>query len=247
MNKTFKRILLVSGIVFGIIVLLLIGFMIMSKSEIDSMSPLETKEVIKNITSVKDKYVNMYLIKDEDSYIAIDAGDDIEIIEQEFKKIKINPDKVTAVFLTHTDFDHVAAIGLFKNADIYLSKQEEQLINGETSRFYIIGNSLNTEDYTLLKDGQIINIGNTKIQGILIPGHTPGAMCYQVNDTSLFTGDVLSLQNGKIDKFNEMFNMDTETAIKSLDKLTNIPDVKHIFTAHHGYAEFKSAIKNWKK
>ncbi len=247
MNQTLKRILLAISVVFGIIVLLFIGFMIMSKSEIDSMSPLETKEVVKNITSIKDKYVNMYLIKDEDSYIAIDAGDDIDIIEEEFKKLNINPDKVTAVFITHSDFDHVAAIGLFKNADIYLSKQEEQLINGETSRFYIIGNSLDTENYQLLDDGQVINIGNTKIQGILTPGHTPGSMCYQVNDSSLFTGDALSLQNGKIDKFNEMFNMDTETAVKSLDKLTNIPDAEHLFTAHHGYAEFKSAIKNWKK
>lgn len=246
MSKTLKKVLIGSGIILGIIVLLFIGIMIMSKSEIDSMSPLETKELMENITSIKDKYVNMYLVKDEDSYIVIDAGDDIEIIEKEFKKLKINPDKVIAVFLTHTDFDHVAAIGMFKNADIYLSKQEEQLINGETSRFYIIGNSLNTEDYNLLEDGQVINIGNTKIQGILIPGHTPGAMCYKVNDTSLFTGDVLSLQNGKIDKFNEMFNMNTETAVKSLDKLTDIPDIKHIFTAHHGYAEFKSAVNNWK-
>ena len=89
MNKTLKRILLASGIVFGIIGLFFVGFMLMSKSEIDSMSPLETKEVLGNITSIKDKYVNMYLIKDEDSYIAFDAGDDIEIIEQEFKKLNI--------------------------------------------------------------------------------------------------------------------------------------------------------------
>ena len=97
-----------------------------------------------------------------------------------------------------------------------------------------------------MEDGQVINIGNTKIKGILITGHTVGSMCYQVNDSLIFTGDALSLQNGKIDKFNEMFNMDTETAVKSLDKLTNIPDVKHLFTAHHGYAEFKSAVDNWK-
>ena len=80
----------------------------------------------------------------------------------------------------------------------------------------------------------------------MITGHTVGAMCYQVNDSLLFTGDALSLQNGKIDKFNEMFNTDTEEAIKSLDKLTDIPGVKHIFTAHHGYAKFERAVDNWK-
>jgi len=247
MNKPLKRILLAISIVFGIIIVLSIVFMLMSKSETDSMTPLETKEVMKNVTSIKDKYVNMYLIKDEDNYIAIDAGDDIEIIEQEFNKLNINPDKVIAVFLTHTDYDHTAAISLFKNADLYLSKQEEQMINGETHRMFIFSNSLDSEDYNLLEDGQIINIGNTTIRGILIPGHTVGSMVYQVNDSLLFTGDVLSLQNGKIDKFNEMFNSNTDMAVKSLDKLIKIPNVKHIFTGHHGYAEFKSGVENWKK
>jgi len=127
----------------------------MSKSEIDSMSPLETKKVMENVTSIKDKYVNMYLIKDEDSYIAFDAGDDVDIIEQEFIKLKINPDKVTAVFITHSDFDHVAAIGLFKNADIYLSKQEEQLINGETSRFLLLVTALILKTINYWKTGKL--------------------------------------------------------------------------------------------
>ena len=214
MNITFKRILLTSGIVFGIIVILFIVFMLISKSEIDSMSPLETKAVMENVISIKDKYVNMYIIKNEESYIAFDAGDDIEIIKQEFKKLNINPDNVTAVFLTHSDFDHTAAITLFKNADIYLSKQEEQLITGETYRMFIFSNSLDIEDYKLLEDGQVISFGSTTIRGHLIIGHTVGAMCYQVNDSLLFTGDILSLQNGKIDKFNELFNTNTEKVIK---------------------------------
>jgi len=247
MNKTLKRILQVSGIVVGMIVIIFIGFMIKLKSEINSMSPLETKELVENISSIKDEYVNMYLIKDEERYIAIDAGNDIEVIKAGFKKLKINPDKVSTVLLTHTDFDHVAAIELFKNANIYFSKQEEQLINGKTSRFYVTGNKINTKDYQLIEDGQVLNIGNTKIQGILIPGHTPGSMCYLINNKYLFIGDVLSLKNGKMDRFNEIFNMDTETAVKSMEKLTNIPDVKYIFTAHYGYSDYTSAVNNWKK
>ncbi len=221
--------------------------MLKSKSEIDKMTPLETTDLFENIISIKDKYVNMYLIKDEDNYIAIDAGDDIDVIAEEFKKLKINPEKVIAVFLTHTDFDHVAAIELFKNADIYLSKQEEQLINGKTNRFYIVGNNLKREDYLLLEDRQVLNIGNTEIQGILVAGHTPGSTCYLINNEHLFIGDALSLKNGKIDRFNEMFNMDTETAVKSMNKLTNIPNVKYIFTAHYGYGDYAGAVHNWEE
>ncbi|MDY6856752.1 MAG: MBL fold metallo-hydrolase [Thermodesulfobacteriota bacterium] len=248
MNKTRKRTLQLSGIVVGIIVLIVIGLMIKLKSEMNKMTPIETMELFEDITSVKDSYVNMYLIKDKESYIAIDAGDNRDVIEDELKKMKINPDKVSAVLLTHTDFDHVAAIELFKNATVYLSKQEEQLINGITKRFFIIGNKINTKDYRLLEDGQVLNIGNIVIQGILTAGHTPGSMCYLINDKYLFTGDVLSLKNGKIDRFNEFFNMDTRTAVKSMGKLTNIPNVQYIFTGHYGYSDnYISAVSNWKK
>ena len=248
MKKSIKRTLQASSIIVGIIALILFVYMIKLKSEINKMSPLDTKELVENIASIKDTYVNMFLIKDEERYIAIDAGNDLDVIEEEFRKLNISPDKVSTVLLTHTDFDHVAAIELFINANIYLSKQEEQLINGMTSRFYIIGNKIKTKDYQLLDDGEVLNIGNFKIQGILVPGHTPGSMCYLINDKYLFTGDALSLKNGKIDRFNEFFNMDTEKAVESMGKLTNIPDVKYIFTAHYGYSDdYKNAVNNWDK
>ncbi|MGZ5540013.1 MAG: hypothetical protein ACXW1O_08215 [Halobacteriota archaeon] len=39
------------------------------------------------------------------------------------------------MFLTHTDNDHVGGLNLFKNADVYLSIDEEQMINRTTPRF----------------------------------------------------------------------------------------------------------------
>ena len=42
--------------------------------------------------------------------------------------------------------------------------------------------------------------------------------------------------------------MDTEKAVESMEKLTNIPDVKYIFTAHYGYSDnYKRAVNNWDK
>ena len=65
---------------------------------------------------IKDEFVNMYLIKDSLGYIAIDAGKDLMVIETELHKLNIKPEEVIAVFLTHSDMDHVAGIPLFKNA-----------------------------------------------------------------------------------------------------------------------------------
>ena len=246
MRRIFKRILLGIGILVILIALLFGGYMIKANSEIKKLSPVETKEIVGNIFSIKDSFVNLYLIKDSSQYIAVDAGNNADAISGELKKLNINPDKITALLLTHTDGDHVAAVKLFRNAKVYLSRQEELLLTGKKSRFLIFGTKIDTKIYTLIDDQQVIKIGNTKVKGILTPGHTYGSMCYLINDKYLFTGDALSLKNGKIDKFNEFFNTDTKTAIASMAKIMAIPEAEYIFTAHHGYSnDYKNAVKGF--
>ena len=248
MKRILKWILAVFGIVVILIGLFIGVYMIKANSEIKLLTPVATKEVVSNIFSVKDSFVNLYLIKDSSQYIAVDAGRNLNAVSGELKKLNINPDMITALLLTHTDGDHVAAIKLFKNAKVYLSRQEEQLLTGKKSRFLIFGTKIDTKVYSLIDDQQIINIGNTKIKGILTPGHTYGSMCYLLNDKYLFTGDALSLKNDKIENFNKLFNSDTKTAIGSMAKITGITEAEYIFTAHHGYSDdYKNAVKDWGK
>jgi len=221
-------------------------YLVRAKLEMKKLAPVETKEVVSNIFSVKDTFVNLFLIRDSTQYIAIDAGNDLNAVSGEMKKLNIDPDKIIALFLTHTDGDHVAAIKLFKNANVYLSRPEEQLLTGKKSRFLIFGTKIDTKTYSLVDDQQIITIGKTKIKGILTPGHTPGSMCYLVNDKYLFTGDALSLKNGKIDRFNELFNTDSKTAYTSMANITGLQGVEYIFTAHHGFSnDYKNAVKDY--
>jgi len=117
------------------------------------------------------------------------------------------------------------------------------MINGEVSRFLFFGNSLNGRAFITSEDNQEIIISNQKIKGILVPGHTVGSMCYLVNDKYLFTGDALSLKNGKVEPFNKFFNMDSEKALESINKLKELPKAKYILTAHYGFSnEYKSAF-----
>ena len=247
MKKILKRTLLGIGILLVLIVIFFIGYMIKAKSEIKKMTPCETKEITTNIFSIQDSFTNLFLMKDSTSYIAIDAGNNLDVVSEEMKKLNIDPDQVTAVLLTHTDGDHIAALKLFKNAKVYLSKQEEQLLTGEKYRFLFFGNSIDADEYTLIEDQQIFTLGNLKIQGILTPGHTVGSMCYLIDDKYLFVGDALSLKGGKIDKFNKFANTDTKTAIKSISLITKLPNAEYIFTAHYGYTDnYKTAVESWK-
>jgi glyoxylase-like metal-dependent hydrolase (beta-lactamase superfamily II) len=186
----------------------------------------------------------MFIIQDSTQYIVIDCAHDPVIVAEHMKKLGINSDDVVAVFLTHTDGDHVGALSLFDKAKLYMSKEEEQMINGTKSKWLWFGNSIPRTDYTLLNDRQTVHIGNLKIEGILVPGHTSGMMGYFINDKYLFSGDILSLKDGKIGPIPAFFDMDTEQAAKSREIIRHIPDAEYIFTAHWGYTDdYQTAVK----
>jgi glyoxylase-like metal-dependent hydrolase (beta-lactamase superfamily II) len=125
-----------------------------------------------------------------------------------------------------------------------MSREEEQMLNGTISKFLWFSNSISRTDYILLADREIVQIGNLKIEGILVPGHTSGMMAYLINDKYLFSGDILSLKDGKIAPIPAFFDMDNAQAIKSMDIIRHIPTAEYIFTSHWGYTDdYKTAVR----
>jgi glyoxylase-like metal-dependent hydrolase (beta-lactamase superfamily II) len=243
MNKFLKRILITIGAIVGVLALAMGGFHLKMRYEVSGFTPMETGRVLDNVFVVKDDFANLFVVQDGSQYIVIDGANDQATVAEQMKRLSINPDDVSAVLLTHTDWDHVGALGLFDKAKVYLSKEEEQMINGKKPRMLFFKNSIPRTDYTLLEDRQIIHIGNLKIEGILVPGHTPGAMAYLINDKYLFTGDILSLKDRKIAPIPAFFNMDTDQAIASMEIIRHLPTAEYIFTAHWGYTDdYKAAI-----
>ena len=248
MNKTLKKVLIGLGATIVLGLLIIGGFLYKFNYETSKMHPTETGKIVDNIFAIKDEFVNMYLLQDSNNYIAIDAGKDLDVVSAELKKLNINPDMVIAVLLTHSDPDHVAGLPLFKNAKIYLAKAEVPMLTGEKQKIPGVSNKISRNDYTLLEDHQTLIIGNEKSFSILTKGHTSGSMCFQVNDKYLFTGDILSLENGKIGHSVKFLDMDHEMATKSISIITNLPNVEYIFTAHFGYTNnYKNAVSDWKE
>lgn len=246
--KGLKKIFLIAGILAACLVIVIAVYLIRAAYEASKMTPIETGEIIDGVYAINSKgFVNMYLIEDGDNYIAIDAANSEKDVRKELGKLNISPDAVSAVFLTHTDGDHVGAVGLFKYAKIYLASEEEQMINGKTARaMLIMKNKLGT-DYTLLSDNQEFEIYGLSIKCILTPGHTPGSMSYVINDKYLFTGDTLSLREGQVELGSKFYNMDSETEKGSIQKLSSLENVEYIFTSHYGYTDhFTDAISHWR-
>jgi glyoxylase-like metal-dependent hydrolase (beta-lactamase superfamily II) len=240
--------LIVIGVIVVVILTIVVGFVLKFKSETAKMRPAETGKISENGYVIKDDFVNMYLIKDSIGYIAIDAGKGIENVKKGLKELNINADDVIAVLLTHSDMDHVAALPLFKNAKLYMAKEEVNMLNGKKQKIPFVNNKMSRNDYILLDDKQTFKIGSHKINCILTEGHSSGSMCFQINDKYLFVGDMLSLYEGKLGNSVKFFDLDHKMASKSIAKITNIPNVEYILTSHWGISkDYKNAVKDWKE
>lgn len=238
------------GMIIGIVIVLALGFGgwygLKMKAVFDEMTPVSTQELADGVFVIQDAFTNMYLLKNGENYVAIDAASRINTVKQEMDKLGIDPYNVNAVFLTHTDGDHVGAVKLFKDATVYISAAEEQMIDGRTARAAgFIKNKLDVR-YQTLEDGQMIELADLRVKAILTPGHTPGSMAYIVNQRYLFTGDALGLRNQRAGLFNRFFSMDSVMQGESIRKLAKLKGIEAMFTAHYGYTRrFREAFIDW--
>lgn len=171
---------------------------------------------------------NCYVLLDEDSNecAVIDPGGNTEIIKSAMDDLKIN--KVKYILLTHGHADHTEAVVDIKklyNAKVYINEQDCIMMK---RRSYMYGNVDEAVD-NFINDGDIFNIGKTKIKAIYTPGHTPGGMSFLIDDI-VFTGDTLFCQSiGRTD----IEGGDFDTIIKSIkDKLMVLPEYTVVLPGH---------------
>lgn len=210
-----------------------------------TLVPLETGRLTDDVVVVKDDIANVFFVCDSlAGWVAIDAGKSLEGVAGGMRSLGIDPAEVSAVLLTHTDGDHVGALGLFEGAALYMAREEVQMTDGRTAKkFGVMRNLLPRTNYILLDDRQAVNVGGLKVEGILAPGHTTGMMAFLVNDRYLFSGDVTALKDGRMAPVPAIYNMDTRQATGSMELLRGLPDARYIFTSHWGWSDYRTAVE----
>ena len=173
----------VIGSIFGIGVLVALAFV----WPMHFMSPLQSGKIDgTDIIAVRNRINNLFFIPSGKNWIVVDAGSDAKAVMQEMERLGIDGKKVTGVFLTHTDYDHVASLPLFPNATIYMSKWEKQMIDGSTRRQLLKKNRLpKSADFNRivwLTEDDRISIKEHDVRMIWAPGHTKGSAIYVVDE-----------------------------------------------------------------
>ncbi len=139
---------------------------------------------------------------------------------------------VTVVINTHGHGDHTD-----ENKYIVERSGATLMIHEDDKSMLVVGMTDvvdNGKNHKILHDGDIIEVGNLRLQVIHTPGHTPGGICLKCENL-LFTGDTLFyLSVGRSD----MPGGDYKALMKSIhDKIMPLDDDLIVLPGHGPHSE----------
>ncbi len=223
------------------------------------------------------KSINSYVIKGKDRNLIIDTGMNREeckaALFPALKELDIDLQR-TDLFITHLHADHFGLTGdLATDSSIcYFNRVETAIVKGAShwGNFLqifvengfpksvlqdsmakhpgVLYSPSRLVEITPVDDGQIIEVGDYKLQCIETPGHSPGHMClYDAAKKLLFSGDhILFDITPNISYWPEMKDA-LRSYIASLDKVSGL-DVTRVLPAHRSlWHNHRERIEELKK
>lgn len=171
------------------------------------------EEITPGLYQIGDFATPVFLI-DAPSPVLVDAGYSFtsELYAGAVQRV-LGKRKLCWCLITHTHFDHVGAVGYFKNLfpemKIGASELACQIMSKQKSLDHISSLNLFAESIffsdthlssvpfqpfqidTILSEGDVLNIGNSlNISVLETPGHTRDSLCFYLNEQkTIFTGD----------------------------------------------------------
>ena len=213
--------------------------------------PLNTGRIDEHVACVREWVANIYFYTKNGVTIMIDAGYNYARLREKMGWLDIDPSTIQHILITHQDTDHVGALEtdselLFRDATVYIGEIENRYLTGETRRkvfhgLYKLPMVRMENKKVLLRDGEVFQIGDIKIECLLVPGHTWGHMVYLIDDEYLFTGDTIWFGADGGYSFIATLAEDNKLAVRSLEKLEKELRRRNkplkIITGHTGWTD----------
>ncbi|MEX0928629.1 MAG: rhodanese-like domain-containing protein [Balneolales bacterium] len=184
-----------------------------------------------------------YLIGCQDSGEAV-IIDPMRDIDQYIDAAAENNLHITAAADTHIHADYISGLREFaeRGVKVYASDEGDQDWKYE----WLIRSRKGKYDYELLTDGDIIRLGNIKIEAWHTPGHTSEHLSYKVTDGAtadeplgLVTGDFIFVGDvGRPDLLETAAGMTdvmkpaARALYKSVEQFKDVPDYVQIWPGH---------------
>ena len=211
--------------------------------------PKLSEKLIKELGLEKDVEWSMsaFLLECEGKRALFDAGffdknNNIKGITERLEELKISPEQIDYIFITHLHWDHIEGLLdendniVYKNAKIYISKEEynSKLKRVRPDKAILWGK------IKKICEKQIIQFdfeGNLPlgIKPIKAFGHTPGHTCYRKDDL-LIIGDLIHGQKiqFKHPEISSVYDNDEDMSIESRKKILKYAaENKLLIAGHH--------------
>ncbi len=203
-----------------------------------------------------------FLIDTGDGLILIDSGYPyaMDKVFENIEKFGFNLTEIKYLLISHGHYDHMGSSAVLKE------RYGTKLCLGEEDRLYANGTldltwakelgfeyTMPFEPDILLKDGDEITLGNTKVKCYHTPGHTPGTISYVFNSNyngkeyvcATFGGaGINTMEKGFIEKYSLSYNCRDDFR-NSLHRMAEIKVDIHLGN-HPFNSKTKEKIDLWK-
>jgi glyoxylase-like metal-dependent hydrolase (beta-lactamase superfamily II) len=199
-------------------------------SAFGSNSAIVDGQLVPGVETVKDGFVSLFMIDVGPGKVAlVDAGKDGsgKAVLAALARRGLTAGSVVAIFLTHGHGDHTAGCKLFPEAQVYALESDVALV-GDAAKV--------THP---LKDGEVTDIGDLRVETFAVPGHTPGSAVYFARGVLFFGDSAGASKDGAMMKAVRLFSKDSGQNVASLKKLTTrlqprAAEIKMLAFAHTG-------------
>jgi hydroxyacylglutathione hydrolase len=140
---------------------------------------------------------NCFIVREKDTGTAliVDPGEEADRLLKAVDELGI--EKVDAILVTHTHFDHVGAVAPVAQATgapVYCPELERDVLANIMD--YVpwpgFGPFESYEADHTVAGGETLELAGMKLEVLFTPGHSPGHVTYAIRDErALFSGDVL--------------------------------------------------------
>ncbi len=145
--------------------------------------------------------------------------------------------RVRHLLNTHLHLDHcfgVTYISEKYSVGLSADNDDEALLKLIPQQCEMFGIKLNApvpKIKNIIKEGDVITIGNYSLVAISVPGHSPGSLCYYCKeDAILFSGDVLFKESiGRTDLYGGSYKALNENITS---KIFTLPDNTIVYCGH---------------